>query len=274
MSNPSVFYFLVLTGKCSSSREMCKPDTIRTTAQPFIHTWTAADKCYTTLAFIVYSYSHPASIDHYLFWIYSSVISKWTYRDDCNTRQNVNLIFLLGLWIFCSMYFVLIYPLPQIISDLPYLLYSPNSVPIPQKNPNRQTKTTHQVQFVLSLYSWLYGYPLEHIQSCRAILLKWISISQNPSIVNSSLTRGWGIMPTLSAHAKIFLAWTCTGLVYAIITTVTSEMQPLFYVWKHCFLIVIFYFWRSHSLHSFYNDPWALGGRRVLRVLGWYRCHI
>lgn len=68
------------------------------------------------------------------------------------------------------------------------------------------------------IYSWMYGFPLEHSYFTRGCTVKenWISLSKQLSIVNSFLASHWHLSPPFLFIMWLGFAWACVGFVHVI----------------------------------------------------------
>lgn len=103
-------------------------------------------------------------------------------------------------------------------------------------------------------YSWMCGLPLEHSWLIRGYTLRehWLFLPQQLTTPNT----------TSSFYAGMWFGLVLTGLLYAVITTVSSLVKlPVCPedtgFCGHPFPLAL-------STPSFHNDPWALGVKDVI----------
>lgn len=99
---------------------------------------------------------------------------------------------------------------------------------------------TLQAQFLLPLYFWTYGFPVEYSWLTRGYNLKenWFSLSQWASIVNHSSTGKWDFLSILPLHVEI------THSMRRLSQPLWIHMCRCSVVFgRHCFLVVIQCHW-------------------------------
>lgn len=75
-------------------------------------------------------------------------------------------------------------------------------------------------------------------------------------LANSCSAWGGGLCPTPFSMPRISQAWACTGLAYAVITTVPPYVHWSCCVHRHSLLLVIHCFWRlDSSCPLWHSDP-------------------